>query len=97
MKRQFRIHLLKLKLSLDATQMLSSIIVLDVDECQNNPCEHNCTNTVGSFMCSCPVKYIVASNGISCAGKLSPCQGDNIILIVIKSAFGINIQSRIMW
>ncbi|XP_020602178.1 neurogenic locus Notch protein-like, partial [Orbicella faveolata] len=25
----------------------------DVNECQNNPCQHTCTNTFGSFTCSC--------------------------------------------
>ena len=26
---------------------------VDVDECQHAPCEHQCTNTRGSFTCSC--------------------------------------------
>ncbi|XP_056437189.1 thrombomodulin [Gadus chalcogrammus] len=26
---------------------------VDVDECQDAPCEHDCTNTRGSFTCSC--------------------------------------------
>ena len=47
------------------------IIITDIDECLNSPCEHNCTNIVGSFVCSCPEKYIIANNGLTCEGKTS--------------------------
>ena len=53
------------------TILVTKIIITDIDECLNSPCEHNCTNTVGSFVCSCPEKYIVANNGLTCAGKIS--------------------------
>ena len=43
----------------------------DIDECQNSPCDHNCTNSVGSFMCSCPANYIIASDGLTCTGMTS--------------------------
>ena len=29
----------------------------DVDECINNPCQHNCTNTNGSYTCKCNSCY----------------------------------------
>ncbi|XP_066021515.1 latent-transforming growth factor beta-binding protein 2-like [Pocillopora verrucosa] len=29
----------------------------DVDECINNPCQHNCTNTHGSYTCKCNSCY----------------------------------------
>ena len=45
----------------------------DIDECQNSPCESNCSNTVGSFICSCPAMYTVASDGLNCVGKISSC------------------------
>lgn len=34
-----------------------SIIVLDINECLENPCQNggNCTNTNGSFYCNCPI------------------------------------------
>ena len=44
---------------------------LDENECMvgDNSCEHNCTNTVGSYKCSCAVGYIVNSNGFNCDGR----------------------------
>ena len=60
----------------------------DIDECQNSPCESNCTNTVGSFTCSCPAMYIVASDGLTCIGKiLCSCLSNGSILIVKKGIF----------
>ena len=48
--------------------MLHSI---DTIECANNngECEHNCTNTEGSFYCTCKVGYILANDNRSCEGK----------------------------
>jgi hypothetical protein len=44
----------------------------DVNECQtsNGGCEQVCTNTVGSFECSCNRGYSLASAGLLCIGKL---------------------------
>lgn len=43
-------------------------IPLDVDECAYNldKCEDTCTNTPGSYKCSCPYGQVLASNGYSC-------------------------------
>ena len=43
-------------------------IFLDIDECILSPCEHTCTNTVGSFVCSCNDGYVLNSDGLSCNG-----------------------------
>ena len=45
--------------------------VLDIDECQinNGGCEQVCTNTAGSFECSCPTGYVLAADGANCTGK----------------------------
>ena len=45
----------------------------DVDECatNNGGCAQTCTNTVGSFVCSCPSGYTLASNGLTCDGELT--------------------------
>ena len=39
-------------------------LILDVDECKNNPCKNggNCTNTHGGHSCSCPSGF----NGKNC-------------------------------
>ena len=44
----------------------------DVDECatDNGGCAQTCTNTVGSFVCSCQSGYTLASNGLTCDGEL---------------------------
>ena len=44
----------------------------DVNECESNNggCAQMCTNTIGSFECSCSVEgYVLAANNASCEGK----------------------------
>ncbi|CAK1590809.1 unnamed protein product [Parnassius mnemosyne] len=39
----------------------------DVDECaEDEPCDHRCRNTIGSFVCSCNDGYKLMADGISC-------------------------------
>jgi fibulin 1/2 len=50
-------------------------IFIDIDECSvdysgADKCEQNCTNTDGSFMCSCSSGYELNRDGHSCSGKL---------------------------
>ena len=48
-----------------------SILSADVDECSAsnaNPCTQNCTNTIGSFVCSCTSGYRLGSDGFTCEG-----------------------------
>ena len=44
--------------------------VQDTDECatDNGGCAHTCTNTVGSFECSCNSGYSLAKDGLGCQG-----------------------------
>ena len=46
------------------------ITLLDINECavDNGGCEHNCTNTLGSSVCSCGPGYILNGNGLTCDG-----------------------------
>lgn len=39
---------------------------LDIDECLNRPCEGICSNTDGSYTCSCGPDLRLAEDGISC-------------------------------
>ena len=45
----------------------------EVHECLENAhlCEHNCTNTAGSYFCSCYPGYFLASNNFSCTSECS--------------------------
>ena len=56
----------------------------NVNECatNNGGCAHICTDTEGSFICSCNSGFELASNGLSCNGeegsnlyKCSECRG----------------------
>ena len=42
----------------------------DINECLQSPspCEQNCHNTEGSFMCSCHDGYLLADDQQSCNG-----------------------------
>ena len=44
---------------------------LDVNECltNNGGCAQICTNTVGSFTCSCNTGYSLGADARSCVGK----------------------------
>ena len=50
---------------------IAGVVVLDVDECDAgiSGCNHNCTNTMGSYMCSCDEGYDLDSNGLTCVGE----------------------------
>ena len=51
---------------------MKEITYLPVDtvECDNGNggCEHNCTNTNGSYLCTCREGYRLATNGEDCEG-----------------------------
>ena len=42
-----------------------------MNECatNNGGCAHTCTDTVGSFVCSCRTGFVLASNGLGCNGE----------------------------
>lgn len=49
------------------------IAPVDIDECtvKNGGCSHDCTNTVGSYECSCPdVELSLADDKHTCEGKM---------------------------
>ena len=41
----------------------------DIDECEEEPCAHICTNTIGSFKCSCRVGYLLQRDERNCTGN----------------------------
>lgn len=44
----------------------------EFDECvlTDHGCEHDCTNTLGGYECSCKVGYELHSDGKHCEGKI---------------------------
>ncbi|XP_070174715.1 scavenger receptor cysteine-rich domain-containing protein DMBT1-like [Littorina saxatilis] len=48
---------------------------VDVDECMENThsCDQVCTNTLGSFSCSCNSGYVLDSDGRTCNGLYDVC------------------------
>ena len=43
---------------------------LDINECDTNNggCEHNCTNVIGSYNCSCAVGWLLDEDLHGCSG-----------------------------
>ena len=47
------------------------ILILDIDECARNisGCNQNCTNSNGSYFCSCYPGYEIENDNKTCIGK----------------------------
>ena len=44
---------------------------IDINECNDPPCNHNCINTDGSYYCECYSDgYTLDTDGITCTGIL---------------------------
>uniref|UniRef100_A0A673GV19 EGF-containing fibulin-like extracellular matrix protein 1 n=1 Tax=Sinocyclocheilus rhinocerous TaxID=307959 RepID=A0A673GV19_9TELE len=51
----------------------------DVNECLTaSPCQHQCYNLIGSFICQCEVGYELASDSVSCQ-DINECEFSNYI------------------
>ena len=53
------------------TELLSFMMITDINECgtSNGGCEHTCTNTDGSYYCSCNSGYSLDGDGHACNGE----------------------------
>ena len=47
--------------------------ISDIDECaiDYGGCSHNCTNMIGSYICSCPVNLTLNNDDMNCVGRSS--------------------------
>ncbi|XP_078670984.1 uncharacterized protein LOC144911074 isoform X2 [Branchiostoma floridae x Branchiostoma belcheri] len=63
---------------IDCSTSMRYICETDVDECAtgNGGCAQNCTNTVGSFSCSCYTGYEFNNDGVSC-DDIDECVSNN--------------------
>ena len=52
--------------------LIHILTYIDMDECSEEVtlCEHTCTNTVGSYSCTCKEGYHLHTDGHSCIGEL---------------------------
>ena len=55
----------------DIAVMSTTCVYIDIDECSSSPCNHTCTNTVGSFVCSCNDGYELDDDGTTCNGMFN--------------------------
>ena len=62
--------------------------MLDVNECldNNGGCDHNCTNTIGSFVCSCQPGYDLDSDRLTCIGTYRA----STVVVTIKCIYFIS-------
>ena len=62
-------------------------LLTDINECSINTdgCAHSCSNTIGSYTCSCRTGYRLASNGRSCEGILGVA---SIIIMMLQQFCG---------
>ena len=45
------------------------LLTTDINECSQNLCQVQCTNTNGSFYCSCDTSSVLATDGLHCLGR----------------------------
>ena len=52
--------------------LIHTMYSTDIDECSiySGTCDHTCTNTIGTYICSCDSGYIIHDNGHNCTGNL---------------------------
>ena len=70
----------------------------DIDECASNSsgCQDICSNTDGSFECSCRRGYTLGSNGRVCNGKHPPNSFSYVTQIITTCIFQISMNVQMM-
>ena len=61
----------------------SSFLHVDINECSTNNggCSQKCSNTDGSYYCSCSEGYRLKSDAFSCEGKLKIYCNQYVIML----------------
>ena len=65
------------------------VIIIDINECSTNNggCAQTCTNTVGSFQCTCRSGYTLASNSRGCNGESNNSMNELLPSVTCIGAF----------
>ena len=63
-----KLHFRKSVVSLAVPHIMPFTFV-DINECLSSPCQHGCTNTLGSYNCYCNQGYVLDNDQHSCRGK----------------------------
>lgn len=58
------------------------VCCIEIDECliDNGGCNQTCTNTPGSYNCSCNTGYLLLEDQVSCAGNMISIPSPNAAL-----------------
>ena len=61
----------------------------DIDECaeETSQCSQECSNTIGSFICSCVDGYTLDIDGRKCNGRIQEHNVINIIFSLLLRGF----------
>ena len=59
------------RIILVTAMIMCCCIIPDINECitNNGGCEHNCTNTIGSYLCFCNIGFKLTADNHSCEGQ----------------------------
>ena len=71
------------------TDITSCSSLTDIDECSMGMamCVHNCTDTHGSYTCSCQPGYTLGADGYSCVGK-AHCIDSHLFITAMEASDG---------
>ena len=71
--------------------------VTDIDECatDNGGCSQICTNTIGSYVCSCRFGYTIGKDGKMCYGERHVCKHLQLMTASIWRTFTVHHGSSV--
>ena len=70
--------------------------MLDIDECGATPCSQICTNSDGSFECSCQDGYQIQDDGRSCAGKPACLHHNHSLIGLTHKQISMNVYKLLL-
>ena len=62
-------YLSKHTLCIIHVKLMIAIIYIDLNECEDSPCEQDCENKEGSFTCACQNGCLLNDDQLTCSGE----------------------------